>query len=144
MEADAKWTRTHAFDCKTLDGTPIDTRFAFFNNSTTYEMVVLCAVPDTDYFMKQNIRNLNVHGFNGHSSRQVAARACRSFFSTTGGTCGAITTSAVGRGDYTLRPDIYGLWISSSQADFGYFLLFLPWKKGSNISSFRGYYTDGI
>lgn len=51
MDAEAKWTRTHAFDCKTLGGTPIDMSFALFNDSTTQNMVALCAVSDTDYFL---------------------------------------------------------------------------------------------
>lgn len=76
--ADAEWTRTHASDCKTLGGAPIDTSYAIYNNSTTQEMVFLCAVHDDDRFLKQNITTLNIHGWDGHSSLQASAMACRS------------------------------------------------------------------
>src|SRR5262245_3231723 len=104
MDAEAKWTRTHAFDCKTLGGAPVDTAFALHNDSTTAEMIALCAIADTDYFLKQNMTELNVHLFAGHASIPAAAMACRSLWSTTGGACGPMASSSVVRQNATLQP----------------------------------------
>ena len=143
VNASAKWTRTHAFDCTTLGGSPRDTSYALYNNSTTSEMVALCAVSDTDRFLKQNITTLNIHGWDGHDSLRVEAMACRSRWSTTGGGCSPIVRSATGRQHFTLKPSL-SQWTSSTYADFGYIWVRIP-RKHSNggISSLRGYYTFG-
>lgn len=140
--ADAKWTRTHGFDCKTLEGAPIDTSYALYNNSTTQEMVALCAVFDTDYFLKQNITTLNVHGWDGHDTIRAGAMACRSLWYTTGGSCGTMSQSASGKEHYTLRPSL-SQWSSTTTGDFGYLWVSIPRRQTGGISSLRGYYTAG-
>jgi hypothetical protein len=142
MDVDAKWTRNHASACTTYKGTLVDTGFAFFNDSTTQVMALLCAVSDTDRFLKQNVTQLNVHGLDGHSSMNAGAMVCRSFFHTTGGSCGPAHQSS-GVQDYTLQPSL-SQWTSSTTADFGYLYVTIPPRQGtSNRSSFRGYYTQG-
>ncbi|MCI0667405.1 MAG: hypothetical protein L0Y43_05050 [Methylococcaceae bacterium] len=139
LEANAKWTRTHAFDCKTLGGGPIDTSFALFNGHISQEMVALCAVSDDDRFLKQNITTLNVHGFDGHTSLRAGAMACRSLWSVTGGSCGSMAQSATFQENYTLRPSL-SQWTSST-ADFGYLWVRIP-RLGAAMSSLRGYFTS--
>jgi hypothetical protein len=141
--ATAKWTRTHAFDCKTLGGSPRDTSWALYNDSTTSEMVALCAISDTDRFHKQNITTLNIHGWDGHDYLSTAAMACRSLWHTTGGGCSPMVFSSYGRQHFTLSPNT-NQWTSSTAADFGYVWVRIP-RKHSNggISSLRGIYTYG-
>lgn len=142
ITVNAKWTRTHASDCTTLGGQPIDTSYAIYNNSTTQEMVLLCAVHDDDRFLKQNVTTLNIHGWDGHDTIRAGAMACRSLWYTTGGGCSSMVQSAVGRQHFTLSPSL-NQWTSSTTADFGYVWVRIPRKLGG-ISSLRGYYTAGV
>lgn len=141
--ANAKWTRTHASDCTTLGGMPIDTSWAIHNNSTTQDMVFLCAINDDDRFLKQNVNILNIHGWDGHSQRSVSAMACRSLWHTTGGGCSSMTQSATGRQHYTLKPAL-NQWVNTTTGDFGYVWIRIPRKMTGGISSLRGYYTAGV
>ena len=144
VNANAKWTRTHAADCTTIGGSAMDTNYAIHNNSSTQEMVVLCAVSDTDRFQKENITTLNLHGYDDHTGAGATAMACRSLWYAVGGSCGASTsTSSAFLGNFTLSPSL-SQWTAATRADFGYIYLRLPAKQGSAWrSSFRGFYTYG-
>lgn len=143
LTANAKWTRTHASDCTTLGGIPIDTSWAMYNNSTIQDMVFLCAINDDDRFLKQNVHTLNIHGWDGHSQRRVSAMTCRSLWHTTGGGCSAMVQSAAENQHYTLRPAL-NQWNNATTGDFGYVWVRIPRKTTSGISSLRGYYTAGL
>jgi hypothetical protein len=139
--ADAKWTRTHAFDCKTFGGTPSDTAYALYNLSTTQEMFAVCPVSDTDYLRKGNLTTLNVHVWDGHESLRTSARACYSLYHTTGGACGAADQSPVGTAHDTLRPSL-SEWHGGTTAHFGYVWVRVP-RRSRGTSSLRGYFTAG-
>ena len=147
LSANAKWERTHAFDCKTLGGSPAIADFSLFNASTSalfnasagQDMVVLCAIPDDDRFPKEKIARVNVHGYDGHTSLRVGAMACRSLWSGTGGSCGPMAQSASSQENYLLRPSL-SQWTSSTRNDFGYLWVRIP-RKGAAMSSVRGYFA---
>jgi len=145
LSANAKWTRTHASDCTTIGGQVVDTNYSLRNESGTQDMVFLCAVSDTDRFLKKNVSTLNIHGLDNHSGANASAMACRSLWATTGGSCGAMSSSSVpGFGNFTLTPSL-SQWNSSTIGDFGYVYLRIPKKQsGRYRSNFRGYYTSGI
>ena len=144
INANAKWTRTHATDCTTIGGTVMDVNWAIHNDSSTQSMVILCAVSDTDRFLKENITTLNLHGYDDHTGVGAQAMACRSLWSATGGSCGSMAiTSNPFLGNFTLSPSL-SQWTSATRADFGYIFLRIPQKQGTAYrSSFRGYYTSG-
>ena len=140
MDVEAqRWTKTHAFDCTTLGGTPLDTGYALHNDSPTQDMIALCAIADTNFFPKGSIITLDVHGFDGNTSQSAAAQACRSTLGTTGGGCGPMaTTSVTGTGDYMLKPSLQQ-WTIATINDVGYVWVRIPYKQGSSRSHFRGY-----
>jgi hypothetical protein len=140
MDVEAKWTRTHAFHCKTLGGIPMDTAYGLHNDSSDQDMIALCAIADTSDFMKGNIKTLNVHGYAGHRAYSMLAMSCNATFFTAGGFCGAQASSNPYTGDVTLSPYPQAVW-PSHDADFGYLWVLIPRKDGSTRSSFRGYYT---
>lgn len=145
LNANAKWTRTHASGCTTIGGTVLDTNYSIHNDSGTQDMVFLCAVSDTDRFLKENVNTLNIHGLDNHSAATASAMACRSLWATSGGSCGAMaSTGSASFGDFTLSPSL-SQWSSATTADFGYVYLRIPSKQsGIWRSNFRGYYTAGI
>lgn len=144
MEADAAFNlRKHASSCLALGGTPIDTSYAVFNNSTTATLTMLCDIEDTASSLKQNTTNLNIHGYDGHNTQQVQAKACYSTYGATGGNCGSGVFSATGRANYTLSPPWSAVWTSSTASDFGYIVVWLPPKDGTNASSLRGFWHTG-
>ena len=111
-------------------------------------MVFLCAVSDTDRFLKQNVNTLNVHGLDNHSGVTASAMACRSLYYTTGGSCGAMDSSskygANYYGNFTLTPSL-SQWSSATTYDFGYVYLRIPKiESGIYKSNFRGYFTSGV
>lgn len=139
---EAKWTRTHASACMSVNTTlaPYDTSYAVWNNSTTTTMTLLCDLSDTDYLAKTALTTLNIHGKDGSSTRNVDAMACRSNWSTTGGACSAVVSSPTGTSDYTLKPNLSVF--SGRTADFGYVWVRLPPKIGSSRSGLRGFFTS--
>ena len=141
--AEAKWERTHASACMSVNSTvhPFDTAYAVWNDSTTTDVTLLCALPDTDYLAKTALTALNIHGKDGSSSRNVDAMVCRSNWATTGGGCSAIVSSPTGTPDYTLAPNRSVL--AGRTSDFSYVWVRLPPKVGSSRSGLRGFYTAG-
>jgi hypothetical protein len=139
--AEAKWARTHASACMSVNSTvhPTDTAYAVWNDSIIQDMTLLCALPDTDRFAKTAFKTLNIHGKDGSSSRNVDAMVCRSNWATTGGGCSAIVSSPTGTPHYTLQPNLSVL--SGRTADFGYVWVRLPPKVGASRSGLRGFYT---
>ncbi len=140
---EAKWTRTHASACMSVNSTaaPYDTSYAVWNNSTSAVMTLLCDLSDTDYLGKTALTTLNIHGKDGSSSSNVDAMVCRSNWASTGGACSAVVSSPTGTSDYTLQPNLSVL--SGRTADFGYIWVRLPQKVGSSRSGLRGFYTAG-
>jgi hypothetical protein len=140
--AEAKWTRTHASGCIAVNPglrSPYDVSFALWNDSTTGEMTLLCPLSDTDYLPKTSLTSLNIHGKDGHPSRNVDAMLCRSNWASTGGGCSAIVSSPTGTADYTLQPNRSIL--TGRTTDFAYVWVRLPRKSGSSRSGLRGFYT---
>lgn len=139
VEADAKWTRSTVYDCKTFNGTPIDQSWALMNDSTTSSMQVLCNMPESDYYLKGDIDHLNLHARDGTTTGRVETMACASAWWTIGGWCGPKAVSGVGDvTDVTLKPDL-GQWVSNS--NFGYLWIQLPPRQGTSRSSINGFYT---
>lgn len=137
-DASAWWVRTHASDCLTLGGAPLDVNFAIYNDSTTSTMQVLCPATDTSAMPKQATAAMNVHGFDDHSSQNVATLSCRSSWNTNGGSCQTGPSSS-GLGNYGLTIPTDTVWTAGTAADFGYFWVSLPVKQGSAFrSSLRG------
>lgn len=141
--AEAKWTRTHASACTSVNTTlaPYDTSYALWNNSTSTTMTLLCDLSDTDYLRKTALTTLNIHGKDGNASSNVDAMVCRSNWATTGGGCSAVVSSPTGTPDFTLQPNLSVL--SGRTADFGYIWVRLPPKVGTSRSGLRGFYTAG-
>lgn len=144
MSAEAKWTRTHASACYTAGSAGIPSgagNFSIYNTSTTQDMIVSCPVPDTDYFLKQNITTLNVHGFNANTITPTLVQACSARWSTFGGSCGSVATASA-YAQYALQPGL-AAWGSANAADFGYLWVRIPRYQSGGSSSLRGYYTFG-
>ena len=143
MSAEAKWTRTHASACYTAGsaGTPSGAgNWSIYNASATQDMIVSCPVSDTDYFLKQNITILNVHGFNANTITPTLAQACSATWYTFGGSCGSVATASA-YGQYTLQPGL-AAWGSANAADFGFLWMRIPRQQSTASSSLRGYYTS--
>jgi hypothetical protein len=139
--AEAKWTRHSAFDCFIEPGAAVKTYPDIYTWRTDMGAIVLCPVPDTDYFTKDDIWSLNVHVYNGNTSYRTYAIACSTRWHTTGGSCGNVAYAPYARQDYTLRPEM-SAW--QGNTDFGYIWVFLPWVEAGHASRLRGYFTSSL
>lgn len=137
------YIQTHAFDCKTLGGTPIDTSYALHNDSAAADMVALCAIPESSELPKQKIFATYVYGLDNHDTSQAAAMLCVSNYSTTGGSCGSMALSSVGVQDYTLIPSV-SQFTSANASKFAYLWVRIPRKDVNSMSNFRGYKTFAL
>ncbi len=139
--ADAKWTRSHVYNCRSFGGAPIDHAWALKNDSTSSSMFVLCDITDDDRFLKEQITTLNIHGRDGSTVDSPSAMVCRSTWWTVGGACGPQTSSPTGDvTNITLKPSL-SQWTASTRADFGYIWMRLPARQGSSQSSLNGFFT---
>ncbi|MEZ4373425.1 MAG: hypothetical protein R3B07_21565 [Polyangiaceae bacterium] len=136
--ADALWRRYNAVSCY-ADNTYYTPPIYNSDNggSDTFWVSgggtdLVCPIDDDSYFPKTSISGVNIHGQVVTSGTNVAARACRTYWSTSGGACNAEVTA--GYGNFTLQPSV-GQWTSGG-SDFGYF-----WIEGSGTIRVRGYYV---
>jgi hypothetical protein len=147
--AEAKEARVHAFACKTFGGMPIDHDFSLQNDSPDQEMYVVCPLPDTSGFRKDEIRTLNVHVHIPNPTsptRQITAKLCTSTWYATRGKCG-FGTALFLSGDRTIELDSLDYFKEiltvDHASDFGYLHLNLPPKStNGSRSAFRGYFIS--
>jgi hypothetical protein len=104
--ADAVTKRSHGSMCHILTGTQGTTSegiFGIWNNSAS--MSLLCPIMESSDLARNAITEVNVYGFDNDVSLGVpwvGAKACRSYSTSDGGTCGAGTT--VGQQNFVLSP----------------------------------------
>ena len=107
---------------------------------TDYDKSISCPYRDDDRFRRDQVNQLNVHVYDGHTSLDIETRACVQYYHTGGGSCGTAATSS-GVGDKTLAPGL-GAWSAANQSHFGYIYVNLPRKQGAAPSAVRGWWSS--
>lgn len=150
----AKWERHSAAACNLSHYSNQDSEMRYIYdwggqvvNYSGRGAFFICDIEDSDRFLKQNIRRVNVHGHDGSRTASVSAKACVTFYNGFGGSCGRRVSSGNSyTGRTTLRPPLTA-WTSSTFAHFGYVLVTLPhdvFPAGGDTSTFYGYYISDI
>lgn len=107
-------------------------------NGGTSAMRLVCPILDDSTLPKHVINGSYVDVFDGSTTAALDARACVSFWSAVGGSCGpASASSTSGTGMLTLAPNP-SLWASFA-GDYGYFVINLPPISSGKVSAVHGY-----
>ena len=106
-------------------------------NGGSSAMRLVCPILDDVTLPKSIINGVNVDVFDGSTSAPVDVRACVSFATAVGGSCGPATaTSSSGTGMARLRVDS-ALW-ARFEFDYGYLVINLP-PLSRSVSSAHGW-----
>lgn len=146
--ADAKWTRSNLFNCRVDSESAPDTSYgAIWNADPGSELLVRCAVRDTDRYPKYNITHLNIHGYDAHGYGNICAKACVTYYDSNGGGCGSTACSSGWGVQSTLSPALT-YWAGDYYTDFGYIQINVPPRYDYGglwfYSNVRGFYTDDV
>jgi hypothetical protein len=137
--ANAWWTRTSAAACYSDKASTTTVGMINVSSSTAN---VYCPANDTSDTAKYTATTLNIHGYDGHNSKQAAAAACVHYWASNGGACGANSYSGTSFvGNFVLTPTLE-YWSSSYAGDFGYIYATLP-PNSVYASTVRGIFIAG-
>jgi hypothetical protein len=107
-------------------------------NGSSSAIRLVCPILDDSHLPKDQISTIYVDAFDGSASAALDARACVSFWSSVGGSCGpASASSTSGTGMITLAPSS-SVW-AGFITDYGYLVINLPPISGSSVSAVKGY-----
>jgi hypothetical protein len=120
------------------DGSSVGEGIANF--ATNRALLLVCPYRDEDFYLKQEVTNLNVHVFT-HVAGGTAAAACAQFFNTGTIDCGALFSFGT-TGDQTLTPEL-SAWGSGNALHFGYVFVQVnaATNNGLNRGRLRGIWT---
>jgi hypothetical protein len=139
-EAQAYYRRQSATFC-----TPITSTYQYvqsdsgaIGNGSTSPIRLVCPILDDAYLSKTVIGASYVTVNDGSTSAAVDARACVTYSSSVGGTCGpASATSSTGTGLSSLYVNP-GIW-AGFPYEYGYIVVNLPGTSSGRVSSVHGY-----
>lgn len=144
MPGDASAQVTYRLQSATFC-TPITSTYASvrsdsgaLGNGGSSAMRMVCPILDDLFLPKSIINGLNVDVFDGSTSAPVDVRACVSFSTAVGGTCGvAASTSTSGTGLVRLNvnPSVWATY----EFDYGYLVINLPplSKRASSVHGWQ-------
>jgi len=141
MDARAQHRQQAASFCLPVTNTYQDVRSntGAIGNGGTAAMRLACPILDDGYLSKSTLYGTYVDVYDGTSSASVDARACVTYGSFLGGSCGPASLSSMSGVSMT------SLWLNISvwgsyPWDYGYVLINLPPAQNGRASQVHGYY----
>ena len=138
--AEAAWKRYHGAACvPSGDQAQWSATSNGIANSETgmWLRSFICDMQESSSFLKASVTSINVYGEDRHPSMNPEARACVSFWASTGGTCGSPAgPTGVFMGQFAATPSP-STWVSNPN-ELGYVWLHLPSPSSSGTTTVHG------
>jgi hypothetical protein len=139
-EAFAQYRRQSATFCTPITSTygSVRSDSGAIGNGGTAAMRLACPILDDSTIPKYLATRTVVDVYDGSTAASVDARACVSYWSAVGGSCGpAVFSGAAFIGMLSLAPDP-SVWVNFA-GDYGYFIINLPATSSGRVSNVHGY-----